>query len=206
VVRGDYAYFAHGLVGIRIYDISVAQQPYEIGQFETPDASVNISLRDNLAYISLGLGGIQVLDVSEPGNVSLIAEYNTPGWAECIYPMDDSTIYVADRFSLLALRFDPQTGIIEEVDRIPRSFSLFPNYPNPFNASTTISYELPVQSDVRLEIYDILGRKVETLVNDIQLAGRHWVIWEAEDASSGVYFYKIQTREYSWARNCILLK
>jgi hypothetical protein len=77
---------------------------------------------------------------------------------------------------------------------IPAQFELFQNYPNPFNPSTTIGYSLPFgnsEFSVQLDLYDILGRKVETLVSEKQKSGRYQVIWNAFKYSSGVYFYKI---------------
>ena len=88
----------------------------------------------------------------------------------------------------------------------PTAFSLSPNYPNPFNASTTIKYDLPEASDVSIEIFDILGRKVETLISGKQSAGSHSAVWNAENATSGVYFYKIKAGDYSDTKRCLLLK
>jgi hypothetical protein len=76
--------------------------------------------------------------------------------------------------------------------RSPRDFYLSQNYPNPFNAQTRIEYSLASPSQVNLEIYDILGRRIETLVNEIQQPGVQSVIWDAEDMPSGIYFYRIQ--------------
>ncbi|MFQ3597399.1 MAG: endonuclease/exonuclease/phosphatase family protein [Chloroherpetonaceae bacterium] len=74
----------------------------------------------------------------------------------------------------------------------PHSFALQQNYPNPFNPSTTIAYQLGSISDVKLEIYDVLGRKVGTLVNSRQAAGAYSVNFNASRLSSGVYFYRLQ--------------
>ena len=79
-------------------------------------------------------------------------------------------------------------------------------YPNPFNESTIIHYNLPELSHVTLDIYDILGRKVETLINHRQTSGAYQVIWNASDKASGAYFYRFQTDEYSETKKMILLK
>ena len=96
--------------------------------------------------------------------------------------------------------------IEEKVIEIPRSFALFQNYPNPFNASTIIEYSLPSPSDVTIEIYDLLGRRVETLIKGEQPAGYHHVVWDAKGQSSGMYFYRIQAGEYVETRKMVLLK
>ncbi len=73
-----------------------------------------------------------------------------------------------------------------------RSFHLAQNYPNPFNPTTTIRYELPVPSEVKLEVFDVLGRKVATLVNARLSAGQYDAVLDASSLSSGVYFYRLQ--------------
>lgn len=85
------------------------------------------------------------------------------------------------------------------VNQIPKTYHLKKNYPNPFNPSTTIEFELPETSDVELAIYDILGRKVDILVNKEFTAGYHRLVWDGtnergEQASSGVYVYAIRVK------------
>jgi len=89
---------------------------------------------------------------------------------------------------------------------IPICFSSEQNYPNPFNATTIIHYNLPEPSQVTIDIYNILGRRVETLVNRQQQVGYHQAIWNAVGFSSGVYFYKIQAGDYTETRKMLLLK
>jgi hypothetical protein len=85
---------------------------------------------------------------------------------------------------------------------VPYSFALMQNYPNPFNPSTTIRYELPVTSKVTIAIYNVLGQKVRTLVNEIQNAGPQLQVWNSKNdagnsVASGVYFYRIQSHGLS---------
>ena len=89
---------------------------------------------------------------------------------------------------------------------VPIRFDLSQNYPNPFNAMTVIQYNLPEPSDVRIEIFDILGRRVQILLAEKQPAGYHQVIWDAENQSSGMYFYRIEAGEYSDTKKMVLLK
>jgi len=98
-------------------------------------------------------------------------------------------------------------GVKDDVHgSLPNLTRLNQNYPNPFNASTLIKYELHQQSNVRINIYDILGRKIATIQDRLQPAGNHQVIWNAEDVSSGVYFYKIQAGDYTETKKMIFLK
>jgi hypothetical protein len=108
--------------------------------------------------------------------------------------------------SYCGLYFEPETTSVEENQIMPAEFSLDQNYPNPFNATTSIQYDLPEESEVTIEIYNILGRKVETLISGILPAGWHSVIWDAENQPSGVYFYRINAGENVESRNCLLLK
>ena len=97
-------------------------------------------------------------------------------------------------------------SIDNEVPEIPNRFALAQNYPNPFNALTVIRYSLPEPSDVIIEIFDILGRRVETLVQGEQQAGYHQIAWDASDHSSGMYFYRIQAGDYADTKKMVLLK
>ena len=98
------------------------------------------------------------------------------------------------------------TGAPEVEDNIPSAFLISQNYPNPFNASTTIRYELPEQGRVKLDIYDAIGRKLTTLEDGLQPVGSHQVLWKADDAASGVYFYKLQMGGHSDTKKMLLVK
>ncbi len=95
---------------------------------------------------------------------------------------------------------------VGEDQPLPFEYSLYQNYPNPFNASTTIRYSLPAAADVTVNIYNLLGRKVNTVVQGEQSAGHHQITWDASDHSSGIYFYRIQAGEYAETKKMVLLK
>jgi hypothetical protein len=98
------------------------------------------------------------------------------------------------------------TGVIAEGRNVPEIYNLSQNYPNPFNPSTTIKYELPKSSEVRLSVYDILGREVSVLVNERRDARVHEVKFDASDLSSGVYFYRLQAGDFTQTKRLLLLK
>jgi len=89
---------------------------------------------------------------------------------------------------------------------LPEAIMLLDNYPNPFNATTTITYNLPISGDVDLEVYNLLGQKVTTLVDGRVEAGQHSVSWDAANYSSGIYFYKLSAGEKSYTKRLTLLK
>ncbi len=98
---------------------------------------------------------------------------------------------------------DPASAEIGEVaDRV----RLRQNYPNPFNPSTTISYSVPTTVHVELSVYDVLGQRVATLVNETISAGQHQVVFDASRLSSGTYIYRLQAGEYSLTQSMMLIK
>jgi hypothetical protein len=90
--------------------------------------------------------------------------------------------------------------------QIPKEYSLEQNYPNPFNPTTTISFSIPQKSFVSLKVFDVLGREVATLANEIQQAGNKSVEFNGEHQPSGVYFYRLQAGTFTETKKLILLK
>jgi hypothetical protein len=105
-------------------------------------------------------------------------------------------------------------GIKKISSEFPDHYSLSQNYPNPFNPSTKIKFDIPLSRgvpagqgvSVTLKIYDILGREVATLVNELLKPGTYEVEWDASNYPSGVYFYKLQTESFTQTKKMILLK
>jgi hypothetical protein len=91
-------------------------------------------------------------------------------------------------------------------EELPTEVMLSQNYPNPFNPSTTIRFALPVPTEVRLDVFDLLGRQIVTLVNGAMPAGNHQVILNGANLSSGVYVYRIQAGGVVISRKLTLLK
>ena len=89
---------------------------------------------------------------------------------------------------------------------IPKSYSLFNNYPNPFNPTTIIKYHIPEAGNVTLKIYDLLGREIKTLVDSYKNAGTYSVNFDASNLSSGVYFYQLITSKGVFTKKMMLAK
>ncbi|MGB8316938.1 MAG: T9SS type A sorting domain-containing protein [Ignavibacteriaceae bacterium] len=113
--------------------------------------------------------------------------------------MSDGWTYWKDTVSQVA------TGINEKI-LSPIDFSLSQNYPNPFNPNTTINFIIPKSSFVNLSVYDILGRKISTLVNEEKTAGNYKVDFNAINLPSGIYFYNLQAGSLIKSKKMILLK
>ncbi len=90
--------------------------------------------------------------------------------------------------------------------RFRKSYNLYQNYPNPFNPTTTIKYQLPVKSEVELEIFNILGQRVAKLVDMEQQAGFYQIPFNAETLSSGIYFYRINAGTFVKCCKMLLLR
>ncbi len=103
------------------------------------------------------------------------------------------------------------TGVYQGTSNLPEDFSLSQNYPNPFNPTTTIKYSVPKtrtnqSSIINLKIFDILGREIATLVNELQAPGSYEVIFNAGSLASGIYFYQLQTEDMNLVKKMILIR
>jgi hypothetical protein len=94
----------------------------------------------------------------------------------------------------------------ETTNMLPTRFDLAQNYPNPFNPVTTIKYQLPKDIKVMIKVYDVLGRELQSLVNEVQKAGYYEVKFDGSSLSSGIYFYKIIAGDYSSVKKMMLVK
>jgi len=99
-----------------------------------------------------------------------------------------------------------QTNAVTLNHKLPERIELFQNYPNPFNPSTSISFNLSSRSLVTLKVFDLLGKEVETIISKELSAGYYSQKWNASGIPSGVYFYQLQTQNYSITKKLILLK
>ncbi len=95
---------------------------------------------------------------------------------------------------------------IEDAEEFPGEYSLSQNYPNPFNPSTIINYSIPKASFVTIRVYDVLGKDVATVVDEYKPIGKYSVKFDASKLTSGNYFYRIQTSNYSETKKLILMK
>ncbi len=203
VIRNDYG-FASGIEpAMVIIDISDRVDPVVIGTYNQLDTAEVVFVSDNLAYLIAG-NSIELVDIGDPRNPVRVGQYDHLSDPSQFF-VKENYIFIADRYSLEILRL-VHTAVDDIITYPPFSFALSPAYPHPFNAATTIRYDLPKECDVRIEIYDLLGRKIETLVDGIQPAGSHAAVWEAEGISSGVYFYRIRAGEHAETKKALLLK
>ena len=106
----------------------------------------------------------------------------------------------------IAMYNETLIGITSNQNEIPKNYALLQNYPNPFNPTTNIRFNLPKSGVVTLKVYNILGKEVATLVNGNLIAGSYNYNWNASGYASGVYFYRLQTGEFTQTKKMILVK
>ena len=136
---------------------------------------------------SFNESAVRIYAVIDPNNtLTEIHESNNTGWAP--------------------LRTTNNIGTAIDVEELPGSFELHANYPNPFNPSTTLSFTLDQPQDVKLTVYDVLGRQVKVLVDELTPAGLHAIRFDAGSLGSGTYFYRLQTRDRAEVRSMVLMK
>ena len=110
-----------------------------------------------------------------------------------------------------AIKLCSTSGVNDDGNPVPLRFELDQNYPNPFNPTTCISYQIPENGKVSIEIFNILGQKIKTLINENQITGNHIAVWDSKDDNgeqlpSGVYFYRITTKQNIETKKMVLLK
>ncbi len=204
IVKDNSAYVST-VDGLHVVDISNPANPTEIGYFESwivHNYSQEITISENYAFVSSD-SGITMLDISSPSNLVKKGYFNTVFFNLTAYK---SHIFGLNGSGLYILQNDLLTDINFEALGSPKNFTLSQNYPNPFNPSTTISYSLPQSGFVKLNVYDALGREIATLVNEKQQSGNYSVQFNAENLSSGVYFYKLSAGNFIAVKKMMILK
>ena len=156
-------------------------------------------------------------DGTTGGTIMVADMYTTAGWGSHPYELTNvnGTLYFAARsynfdpdyidtgYELWKLTYEP-TGI--KIKSSALNFKLHQNYPNPFNSSSIITFSIPRKEMVTLKIYDILGREVKILLNEEKAAGNYKVEFDASELSSGTYFYRLISGNYTDTKKFIVLK
>ncbi len=219
-VAGEYAYVAckggFGFGSLEVVNVSDPSSPQIVASVDNIVGDpLDVWISGSYAYVAAAdypsiEGGVRVVDISDPLSPSLVASYDTPGDPRGVFAVGD-LVFVADYDSLQILRHIA-TGINEStVEQQPRVLRLRQNQPNPFTDFTTVRYELPTAGSVTLEIYDVTGRLVRTLVDAAQPAGLHTAMWDGRDEAngklaSGVYFCRLTTESGTLSNKMLLVR
>jgi hypothetical protein len=186
---------------LQIVDISNINSPVIVGSYLDTDLSSysTICVETGYAFIVNNIGGFIKIDVSDPTAPFREEFYQTAGWCRDLAYANDHLYITTDR-SFQVLKDGSIQGIGDENRSILSNYSLSQNRPNPFNLSTTISYQLKEPGEVIFNIYNLQGQLVIKLVDSRQSSGRHSVVWDGRDdsgnpVSSGIYFYQIKLND-----------
>jgi len=204
----DYYAYVSGYSVVRIIDLSNPSQPTLAGHIPTTCSA--IAARANI-LITADDNGLKAWDVTNPLNPQLVGYYITYAEIENVEEVEDIDIidgYIlwVSPYRFRAYECDALLRVPWHTEIIPQKLTLYPCYPNPFNPITVIRFSLPHTELAKLTIYDITGRKVQVLANEVFNAGEHRVTFDGSGLASGVYFYRLQAGEYSAVQKMVLLK
>lgn len=138
--------------------------------------------------------------INAGGNLQAFIESKGLPWADILGNPRDSSPNIG------AYELESPIGVDDNLPVYPSDYALYQNYPNPFNPSTTIRFSLPEETQLKINIYNMLGEMVETLAEGTYEAGYHKVTFKASSLPSGAYIYRIESREYTQVRKVILLR
>jgi hypothetical protein len=224
----DSAFISQEYFGIN--DLSGLNNQYKYflsifvsAQHSIIDTNFNLSAKMMMMNISGSLGGVVLVGPSYWGVGNFMRrEYAERLFDPVIESLADAVIldtlesapffgYMKKITNLwadpsLKLKYDITVDVEKVVEEIPQSFTLFQNFPNPFNPTTTIKFALPVASKVKINVYNSLGQLVETLVDKEMESGYHEVNFDASRMASGVYLYQLQAENYISVKKMILIK
>ena len=171
---------------------------------------VDIKTNKNYAYLTSG-NYLLMIDISNPdtGKVVYLAnaniDPNTPGAGTFNSVTAYNSTVLTGYLGMTVFKNNLVTGVTTSTPA-QINFKLFQNYPNPFNPSTTIGYDVPKLSHIKLVVYDILGRKIKMLVDSEKFPGHYQVTFDAGKLASGVYFYSLQAGTLVETRKMILIR
>ncbi len=193
---------------LQVFDVSTRESPVHLIGVEAPVAVIDAVLEGSLLY-GAGPDGVVVFDVSQPTPV--LVDQGGRGGEMIAVGSNILAVSAGDGIHIFNLNELDAAAALANQPVIPDRFSLAQNYPNPFNPVTAISYGLPNQARVELAVYNILGRKVTTLVNETQAPGNYTVYWNGttgfgNPAATGLYFYRLKAGDYVESRKMLLLK
>jgi len=188
------------------------------GVFRSTDLGVTWTKTKSGMFWWMVTNSVGDLVVASPdtGNISLSTD-NGESWRSIEGPVEGDNgrqiafdkngyLLIGTRDGILYRNDLSTLGISKDVEQLPKGYDLDQNYPNPFNPVTTIDYAIPQHSDVKVKIFDLLGREVAVLVNESKGAGKYSVQWDASAMPSGIYFYRLEANGRREIKKAILMK
>jgi|GEM_PF-1869217 len=205
-IDGNYLFLATGVSGVEILSIEDPANPSFLVDVPTIGYVNDIAVSDTLMFTAEDSAGASVYSIANMISPYLIDSCDTPHRAKGIFA-SGRTAYVGDAGSFLVLLLDDGTTGVEGGQlHPPAAFGLESVYPNPFNPEAAIEFSLAERAAVTLDVYDLLGEKVDCVADREFEAGAHILRWDGDGFPSGVYFFKLTIAGNSQTIKATLLK
>jgi len=200
-LSGNYAYVCADDSMFRVVNVSDPEVPVPVSSLRLPDA-FRVKISGNLAFVGALQHGLRVIDVSNPATPVELGHYAHYVYDLCV---QDSLVYTAESDRLGIYRWLGANSAAHPREVLPQNYSLAA-YPNPFNPTTVLSFDVPATGRVRLAVYDITGRLVQALANRVYAQGNYRVSFDGANLSSGIYFARMSGKSFSRTQKLVLLK
>jgi hypothetical protein len=203
-IRDSIVYLTVGNRGLMTVNVSDPAAPTEIDFVQLNGFIYDLAVSGNFAYMATALFGLQVVDITDPTHLHLAGFYHSGDFSYRICVSDRIAFVSAG--NLLNMYDCSSVSVITEGSHFqPSTFSLT-SYPNPFNPTTSISFDLPKPGLTTLNVYNLLGQSVAELVNKQMEAGHHQVEFDGSGLASGVYICTLQAGSFNTSRKMMLMK
>ncbi len=223
-ISGNYLYISESGIfpdiagGIKVVDITDPSVPIEKGSWslaDPPATAFDIAVNGNMVYLAAAADGLRVIDVSNPDNPTEVGYFNTlyGTSARGITLKESGSEYpyilvASSNNGLMIYQYVKPVGIENNNENTVEADMHLTSYPNPFSSNTTISYQLNEPGKTILNIYNIQGQLINTMVDEYQEGGKHSIIWNGNDkngkaVTNGTYLYKLQTGATSVTKKLI---
>lgn len=204
LMRDTIAYAATDK-GLTIVSIADPRNPRVLSSISTPGSRVVIDMVCSNQFLYMSYGDVFAIDISNPYSPSIVFCYTFP-FGQSI-AASGKYIYVGDvPNGLYVLRNNLITAVNSERDGLPREYCMDQNYPNPFNPRTTIEFYSPREDYISLEVFNVIGQKIATLLDGYMHSGKHSVFFDGSVLNSGVYYYRLVTSRGSITCKMMVIK
>jgi|GEM_PF-5413670 len=205
-VNGNFAYVSSWDGQFYVIDISNVELPQLIGQTQSANGS-DIVYSDGMVYLASDWAGVRAIDVSNPEDPIEVGYYEgISGAAKGIAVSEDIVLLAGrDFFSIYTFTGEDGENVGGNGNDIPTLFAM-QSYPNPFNSTTTISYRLPQEGRVTLQVYNPFGQRISTLYDGYRTAGTHSTNMTADNLPSGLYFVRLESAGQLFTQKVMLIK
>jgi hypothetical protein len=205
-----YVYIADGIEGLRIIDVSDPLNPLEAGSYrQNLELANHVAVWGDSVYISDGgQTGLHVLDVSNPSAPFEAAYHKTIGAFAHDVVVNNGLIYFLDHshLEIFEITGDPVGSDDDQPASTVSDYRIISVYPNPFNATANIVFNLAEAGHVTLGMYNSIGQKVKTLLDDNYLAGHHTYKLHAGELTSGIYILLLETNGAADSKKLVMIK